>query len=204
MGSDMTVPSLPPTQSAAVAPVSWPNDARTMLGWFRDDAPAFRHKAYARDASSNINRVEHNTLTTFGFGDDTAASPGWFYTPGSGAAPRSFVVGNWLPKVAEANPSSLLVPEAGIYWLKAWVEFSPSAAGQFWVILMVNGSAITEGSSVNEAVSPTASTVRVETSDLLDLSANDEIDIQVYQSTGSAITSVDVWLAADWRRASPV
>ena len=180
----MTVPALPATQSPGVATSAYANDIRSLQQWHRDTAPVFKGVAW----TFNSSLVLTSTATTLGFGDG-----------GSFRNAPDINVGGWTVNAADADPESLVVPDAGLYVVSVFCNWSADSVGTRSTQLLLNGSGVA-GGRVAGSSSPTGSTMQNLTT-VLDLAANDELDVSANQGSGSTLTAT-VYLTAHWIRST--
>jgi len=132
--------------------------------------------------------IATSTATTLGFG-----------TGGSFENTPIINVGGWTVNAADADPESLVVPESGLYVVSVFCNWSADSSGFRSTLILLNGSGVS-GGRVLGAPSPSGSTMQNLTT-LLDLAANDELDVEVFQGSGSSL-NVTVYLTAHWIRST--
>jgi len=186
----MAVPALPADDSTGndwtAAKV---NAIYDHLQWHRDTAPVFKGQAYARLGSNpDPTDVLTATSTMFGFGN-----------AGSFENTPVINIGGWTVQGSDANPESLVVPESGIYVVSVFNDWESNSSGYRSTQIILNGSSVS-GGRVLGAPSPSGSTMQNLTT-VLDLAANDELDVSANQGSGSTLTAT-VYLTAHWIRST--
>ena len=187
----MTVPALPATQSAGVATSAYANNIRSLQQWHRDTAPVF--KGLAWDGTSGLQAGVSGdfataTSTTVGFG-----------SAGSFENTPIINVGGWTVQGSDSDPESLVVPESGIYVVSVFNHWAADSSGFRSTQIFLDGSGVSGGRVIGPAA-PTGVTMQNLTT-VLDLAANDELDVSVNQSSGSTLAAT-VYLAAYWIRST--
>ena len=183
----MTIPALPSDTSAGS---TWTaaevNAIYDLLALFRDGRPIFKGGAIAAGPTTN---VLTSTATTFGFGVASAFS----FTP-------VINVGGWTTKAADSDPESLVVPEAGIYQVTINVGWVANATGARQARVVVDGSV---DNTIYSVTTPGQASFNGgnNLSGLLDLAANAELDISVWQNSGSTLAA-DCYLSAVWMQST--
>lgn len=180
----MAVPTKPANlANGAVLPESWCDDVTDLLGWFRDDRPLFKGQTAT---SLSANDTDSGITATQGFG---VVASTFDNTP-------DINVGGWVVESAGSLPFALLVPEAGIYRVTIHASWEGDADGRRQNALLVNGSAVaasrarilTVGSGIQTEFTVTT---------LVDLAANDTLEIQAFQNSGNTIACTS-YLTAEW------
>ncbi len=185
----MAIPSLPTALNTNdVINNSWVDAVRDVLELVRDTRPMFKGQASGYSGGGS-NELLNNTTTTFGFGEGGS----FMNTP-------DINVGGWDVNSGDSDPESLVVPEAGIYLVTIWAQFSSDDFDERrQTVLLVNGSAATASRARVDA-SP-SSTTNYSTTVLVDLAANDDLDIEAYQNSGSTLT-LTTYLTAVWMQST--
>ena len=186
----MAVPALPADDSAGndwtAAKV---NAIYDHLQWHRDTAPVFKGLAWDGTQGDGVpGDIATSTATTLGFG-----------TGGSFENTPIINVGGWTVNAADADPESLVVPESGLYVVSVFCNWSADSVGTRSTQLLLNGSGVA-GGRVAGSSSPTGSTMQNLTT-VLDLAANDELDVSANQGSGSTLAAT-VYLTAHWIRST--
>lgn len=178
----MAVPSIPADVSASASiSSSHMNSVLDHVAWWHGNAggsgarPLFKGQAWngTSGAGQDI-EVATGTNTTFGWGNATA----FYFTP-------NINVASFTTQGSDADPESLVVPEAGIYRFDISCDYEANATGRRRCNLMVNGSAAVAAVFNIEAAS--ASTTTVTGSGVVDLAASDQIDLVLHQNSGSTL-----------------
>lgn len=179
----MTVPALPASQSSGgTAGVSWANGVRSLLGYLRDDRPAF--KGVATDGSTTPASLSTGSLADWGFGAAGVFNP----------AP-TVNIGGWLPDAASATPEPLAVPETGIYVVTVTALFDTNTSGRRAVVVRKNGGTVSDAQMV--AAPATGGGTHISVSTVEPFSAGDLLNVGVFQSSGVSL-STTAWLSAYW------
>ncbi len=184
----MAVPALPTAlDTDDIVDNDQVDDIRAMLEFFRETKPYFKGRARATAASStNEWTVASATTTVFGLG-----SSGSIHYPSDATN-----IGGWTVNGVDANPESLVVPETGRYRITMWINFSGNTAGRRQIALLVDGSVPEVDARTRRAPSPVSTTSFSHTVDVY-LTAGQELDIQVFQDSGSTL-DCEVWLTAEF------
>lgn len=197
----MAVPSIPADVSTSGSiSSSHMNSVLDHVAWWHGNAggsgarPLFKGQAWS-DVGNDVPPIgaSNATNTTFGFG-----SAGSFqFTP-------IINVGGWTVASADADPESLVVPEAGVYWVSIFAEVGTGDAdGYRQIRLMVDGSVTAHpGIEANHDNASTALINRIGASGVIDVAANTELDVQVYQNSGASMDTIDVYLTAIWMQST--
>ena len=189
----MAVPSLPTALNAGdVVSNAWVDSVRENLAWFRDDRPVF--KGYGWDGvASPANEIATATTTAQSFGN----AGSFAQITGLGTNPY-INVGGWTVYAADPNPEALLVPETGIYLLTASAQWDTNSTGYRDLRVLINGS--TEKGARVQDVAGAAGDYQTVTV-VADLAANNQIDMNVYQNSGSTLT-LTTYFSAVWMQSS--
>ena len=181
----MAVPALPSSETAGnVYTAAKVNTIRSLQQWHRDTAPVFKGQAW----DGTLNQVATSTTTTFGFG-----------SAGSFENTPIINVGGWTVQGSDSDPESLVVPESGIYVVSVFNHWAADSSGFRSTQIFLDGSGVSGGRVIGPAA-PTGVTMQNLTT-VLDLAANDELDVSVNQSSGSTLAAT-VYLAAYWIRST--
>lgn len=184
----MAVPALPAALNTGdVVSNAWVDAVRDGMEWNRDTRPIFKGEAWT-EVISKTTSVLTSTTTTAGFGE-----------AGSFGNTPDINVGGWTVNAADGNPESLVVPEAGIYLVTIHCDWAANTSNRRQSALLVNASAATTSRVRVEA--GTSSTTAYSHSVLVDLAASDELDIQLFQDSGSTLT-VTPYLTAIWMQST--
>jgi len=183
----MAVPALPSSETAGnVYTAAKVNTIRSLQQWHRDTAPVFKGQGYSNGV--NDVGVATATNTTVGFGQ-----------AGSFWATPDINVGGWTVQGSDSDPESLVVPESGIYVVSVFNHWAADSSGFRSTQIFLDGSGVSGGRVIGPAA-PTGVTMQNLTT-VLDLAANDELDVSVNQSSGSTLAAT-VYLAAYWIRST--
>ena len=183
----MAVPALPAgLANGDVLPESWTDGHDDLAAFFRDSGPVFKGQAWS---NLTVTAAPTGVATTFGHGTGTA--PAFHFTP-------DINVGGWEGEGA-GNPSSLVVPESGIYQISATVEWPANATGYRYHVVTVNGSSLAGSQAAIAAVSSVQT--RHASSTLADLTAGDDLFVRLLQNSGSDLLCT-VHLTAVWIRST--
>jgi hypothetical protein len=181
----MAVPALPSSETAGnVYTAAKVNAIYDHLQWHRDTAPVFKGQAW----KSNFGLVSTSTTTTLGFG-----------TGGSFENAPIINVGGWTVNAADADPESLVVPESGIYVVSVFNHWAANSSGVRSTQIFLNGSGVSGGRVIGPPASTGVTMQNLTT--VLDLAANDELDVSLHQSSGSTLAAT-VYLTAHWIRST--
>ena len=184
----MAVPTLPTAKNTNdVIDNSWVDAVRDVLEFLRDTAPIFKGESYSNGTANQD--IANATVTTFGFG-----------SAGAFAITPEINIGGWTVQASDGDPESLVVPEAGYYAVTIHAEFAANTSGRRQTSLLLNGSTV-NGSRVRIAASTSSTTAYTHTV-MVDLAANDELDISAYQDSGSALDPLTIRLTAQWIRST--
>ena len=188
----MAVPALPADDSAGndwtAAKV---NAIYDHLQWHRDTAPVF--KGLAWDGTGGLQSgvsgdIATSTATTLGFG-----------TGGSFDNTPIINVGGWTVQGSDSDPESLVVPDAGLYAVSVFCNWSADSVGTRSTQLLLNGSSVAGGRVLGP---PTASGAFIQNmTTIIDAAASDQLDVSVYQTSGSTLDAT-VYLTAHWIRST--
>lgn len=186
----MTVPALPSDDSAGqIWTAAKVNAIYDHLQWWRDTRPVFKGAAFGVDGSKPES-VPNNALTTFGFG----AAGSFNTTP-------LINVGSFTVDGAEADPEPLHVPETGIYWVAAYVDFDANTTGRREIKVNLAGTAVA-GLMVNIS-SASAGDCRVGVSGIVDITATtQDILLEVFQNSGAELDTGAVYLSMVWMQST--
>lgn len=187
----MTVPSVP----ADVPPGGPPSSSHmnTLLDvadFLLNTAPAFVGQAWSDVAGTSADLIgaSTGTNTTFGFGEAGA----FHLTP-------VMNIGSWTTQASDSDPESLVVPESGHYRVSISFEFEANSTGYRYGRLQLNGSSAGER-FIGTVPAATVAT-RFHVSGLIDLAANDQLDLLVLQNSGNQL-DVIAYLSLDWIRST--
>lgn len=191
----MAVPSVPSDDSDGNDwTASKVNVIYDHLGWHMTSAPLFLGIGYtgvgvAPTGFTGGMDVTTATNTTVGFG-----------TGGTFANTPNINVGSWTVQGSDSDPESLVVPESGYYRISVYVEWEDNAANQRVAWLLKNGSLVSNmGSGLTYG--STAGMAANSFSGLIDLTAGDQLDMRVWQNSGSTL-EIRGYLHAEWVRAT--
>lgn len=167
------------------------------IAWWHGNAggtgarPYFKGRAWSASGNGNY-EADDNTTMTFGFGSAGAFND----TPISN-------VGGWTVASADADPESLVVPEAGIYMFVVFAEFENPAGhvGRREAALLKDG-ALVLGSEARIDAGDTAAEVAIPPFTVFaDCAASAEIDVRIFQNSGANLTTT-VYLTAIWMQST--
>lgn len=180
----MAVPSVPADVSAggSLSPTHM-NELLDVAAWLQDGAPTFKGQAQSNSGTSLID-IATGTSTTMGFGN----AGSFEFTP-------IINVGSWTVNAADSDPESLLVPEAGHYLVTVGASWEANATGYRQIRIWLNGAAV-EGGDDNRESAGAVTTFQTCTT-VLDLAANDQLDVRVIQNSGSTLECT-AFLSAKW------
>lgn len=187
----MAVPSLPAdVVTANTISSSHMNSVLDLQQWFRDTAPVFRGQGWTQVSGTDPNEIGVTTATntTVGFG-----------TAGSFKITPVINIGSWTVQGSDADPESLVVPEAGYYHITIFCEWEANATGYRQIRLLDGGAIVAAFSDKKDAAGSGVTWQSV--SGIVDLAASDQLDVQAYQNSGSQLDA-KVFLTAHWIRST--
>ncbi len=181
----MAVPALPSDDSDANDwNASKVNVIYDHLQWWRDTRPVFKGEMWS-DVGAGFD-IDTSTTTTFGVGE--AAS--FKTTP-------VLNIGSWTTQGSDADPESLVVPEAGVYRIGFACRWQSNATGYRQTRLLIDGSTQTESAHTIDTL-PAAAVHVTRGTDIYDLAAGAQLDLTLFHNQGGTLTMQEVFITCQW------